>query len=235
MQLTATTVQVTSGGSSRDTVQCGFDPEGTAHLMRLLSNLYRNAAAAVLREYSANAYDSHVQAGNPGPVEVTLPSDLNPTLVITDHGTGLSSDEMIGVYSRYGASTKRGTNDQVGAFGLGTKSAFTLGQQFIVNAVKDGWRTIAAFGLDTSGTGTVTILDHEPPASATASPYPSPWTTPLRCSGQQGRSSSPGGQAPYWSTASVPGRSSMTRSRSPRTFTWPARPNRTPPPGATRA
>ncbi len=162
MQLTATTVQVTSGGASRDTVRCGFDPEGTAHLMRLLSNLYRNAAAAVVREYSANAYDSHVQAGNPGPVEVTLPSDLNPTLVITDHGTGLSKDEMIGVYSRYGASTKRGTNDQVGAFGLGTKSAFTLGQQFIVTAVKDGWRTVAAFGLDASGTGTVTILDHEP-------------------------------------------------------------------------
>jgi hypothetical protein len=162
VQLTATTVKVASGGTSRDTVQCGFDPEGTAHLMRLLSDLYRNAAAAVLREYSANAYDSHVQAGNSGPVEVTLPSELNPTLVITDHGTGLSRDEMIGVYSRYGASTKRGTNDQVGAFGLGTKSAFTLGQQFIVNAVKDGWRTVAAFGLDASGTGTVTILDHEP-------------------------------------------------------------------------
>ena len=162
MQLTAATVQVTSGGSSRDSVQCGFDPEGTAHLMRLLSNLYRNAGAAVLREYGANAYDSHVQAGITGPVEVTLPSELNPTLVITDHGTGLSRDEMIAVYSRYGASTKRGTNDQVGAFGLGTKSAFTLGQQFIVNAVKDGWRTIAAFGLDASGTGTVTILDHEP-------------------------------------------------------------------------
>lgn len=162
MQLTSTTVTVASGGPSRETVLCGFDPEGTAHLMRLLSNLYRNAAAAVLREYSANAYDSHVQAGNPGPVEVTLPTDLNPTLVITDHGTGLSRDEMIGVYSRYGASTKRGTNDQVGAFGLGTKSAFTLGQQFIVSAVKDRWRTVAAFGLDASGTGTVTILDHEP-------------------------------------------------------------------------
>ena len=162
MQLTATTVHVTSGGTSRETVPCGFDPEGTTHLMRLLSNLYRNAAAAVLREYSANAFDAHVQAGNPGPVEVTLPTDLNPTLVITDHGTGLSRDEMIAVYSRYGASTKRRTNDQVGAFGLGTKSAFTLGQQFIVTAVKDGWRTVAAFGLDTSGTGTVTILDHEP-------------------------------------------------------------------------
>jgi Histidine kinase-, DNA gyrase B-, and HSP90-like ATPase len=158
----AATVTVSSGGTNHDTVPCGFDPEGTAHLMRVLSNLYRNAAAAVVREYSANAFDSHVDAGNPGPIEVTLPTDLNPTLVITDHGTGLSRDQMIRVYSRYGASTKRGTNDQVGAFGLGTKSAFTLGHQFIVTANKDGWRTVAAFGLDTTGTGTVTIVDHEP-------------------------------------------------------------------------
>jgi len=57
------------------------------------------------------------------------------------------------VYARYGASTKRGTNDQVGAFGLGCKSAFTLGQQFVVTAVKDGQRTVALFagGGDRAG------------------------------------------------------------------------------------
>ena len=162
MRLTATTTaEVASVGTSLGTVACGFDAEGTAHLMRLLSDLYSNAHAAVLREYSVNAYDSHRQAGYPGPVDVTLPTDLNPTLVITDHGTGLTRDEVTSVYASYGASTKRGTNDQVGAFGLGTKSAFTLGQQFIVTAVKNGWRTVAAFGVSASGTGTVTILGHE--------------------------------------------------------------------------
>ena len=167
MQLTsATTATVESAGTSHGTVPCGFDAEGTAHLMRLLSDLYSNAHAAVLREYSVNAYDSHRQAGNPRPVEVTLPTDLNPTLVVTDHGTGLSRDEVTSVYARYGASTKRGTNDQVGAFGLGTKSAFTLGQQFIVTAVKNGWRTVAAFGVSAAGTGTVTVLGHEQVAEA---------------------------------------------------------------------
>jgi hypothetical protein len=161
MLLTTAAAIVASAGSSHDAIPCGFDAEGTVHLMRLLSDLYSNAHAAVLREYSVNAYDSHREAGNPGPVEVTLPTDLNPTLVIADHGTGLSKDEVTSVYARYGASTKRGTNDQVGAFGLGTKSAFTLGQQFIVTAVKDGWRTVAAFGVSVSGAGTVTILGHD--------------------------------------------------------------------------
>lgn len=163
---TAPITIVEPADASLGTVPCGFDTEGTAHLMRLLSDLYSNANAAVLREYSVNALDSHRQAGSPSPVEVTLPTDLNPTLVITDHGTGLSRDEVITVFARYGASTKRGSNDQVGAFGLGSKSAFTLGQQFIVTAVKDGWRTVAAFGLSDAGTGTVTILGHEPVTEA---------------------------------------------------------------------
>lgn len=166
MELTTATATVTSSGPGHDTLPCGFDPEGTPHLMRLLSDLYSNAHAAVLREYSVNAYDSHREAGNPAPIEVTLPTDLNPTLVITDHGTGLSRDEMLRVYASYGASTKRGTNDQVGAFGLGSKSAFTLGQQFIVTAVKDGLRTVAAFGIGDNGTGTVAILDHKETAEA---------------------------------------------------------------------
>jgi len=34
-------------------------------------------------------------------------------LVITDHGIGLSRDEIVNVYARYGASTKRGNNTQI--------------------------------------------------------------------------------------------------------------------------
>lgn len=160
MRLASPDVRVTVSGTSAETVRCGLDPEGGAHLMRLLSDLYSDSAAAVLREYSVNALDSHIAAGNTGPVEVTLPSDLNPVLVVADHGTGLSRDDMIRVYSRYGASTKRDSNNQTGAFGLGSKSAFTLGQQFTVTAVKDGERTAAAFGIGPDGAGTVTILDH---------------------------------------------------------------------------
>jgi hypothetical protein len=113
---------------------------------------------AVLREYATNARDSHVAGGTDRPVEVDLPSELNPTLVIRDFGVGLSEAEIIDVYARYGASTKRDTNDQVGAFGLGCKSAFTLGQQFVVTAVKGGQRTVALFALGGDGAGGVTVL-----------------------------------------------------------------------------
>jgi hypothetical protein len=159
VRLTAPDVQVASSSTALQTVLCGIDADGAAHLMRLLSDLYSNSAAAVLREYSVNALDSHKAAGNPAPVEVTLPSDLNPVLVVTDHGTGLSRDDVIRVYASYGASTKRGSNDLTGAFGLGSKSALTLGSQFIVTAVKGGERVTASFGIGETGAGTVTIMD----------------------------------------------------------------------------
>lgn len=154
---TTSTATVTSTFTSSDAVECAFDSDGAAHLMGILSNMYRDAPEAVLREYAANARDSHVQAGNPDPIQVDLPTDWNPVLTITDHGVGLSEDEIVSVYSRYGKSTKRDTNDQVGAFGIGAKSAFTIATQFTVTGVKDGRRTVALFALNDAGVGTVDI------------------------------------------------------------------------------
>jgi HSP90 family molecular chaperone len=150
------TIDVSSGTAM------SIDPSGMAHVMSILTNLYADAPLAVLREYATNARDSHVAAGTDRPIEVDLPSDLNPTLVIRDFGVGLSEAEIIDVYARYGASTKRDTNDQVGAFGLGCKSAFTLGQQFVVTAVKDGQRTVALFALSGDGAGGVTRARSRP-------------------------------------------------------------------------
>lgn len=139
-------------------VACEFDSEGTAHLMSILSNMYRDAYDATLREYAANARDSHTEARNPDPIEITLPTAWEPTLVVRDRGIGLSKDGIITVYSRYGKSTKRDTNEQVGAFGIGAKSAFTIATQFTVTGVKDGQKTVALFALNSDGVATVTIL-----------------------------------------------------------------------------
>lgn len=139
---------------------CQFDEAATTHIMGILSNMYSNAKRAVLREYACNARDSHVEAGLAHlPVEVTLPTILNPVLIITDHGVGLDKDDIIRVYSRYGTSTKRDTNSQIGAFGIGGKSGFTVGSQFIVVGTKNGIRTSALFAIGADDTPTYLILD----------------------------------------------------------------------------
>lgn len=118
--------------------QSQIDPEAMGIVMEILSKMYTNGPRAVLREYACNGLDSHVAAGVDRPVEVTLPNEVNPSLLIRDYGTGLSRDEIISVFGTYGRSTKRDTNDQVGAFGIGSKSAFVLVNSFIVTGYKDG-------------------------------------------------------------------------------------------------
>jgi len=128
----------TRGSLGGEQVEMGIDEASIVALMDLLTNLYSDPELAVLREYSTNAWDSHVEAGVTRPIEVTLPSNADPTLKIKDFGVGLSVDELTRVYSKYGASTKRDTNDQAGMLGVGGKSALTYTNSFTVVAVKNG-------------------------------------------------------------------------------------------------
>lgn len=151
---THTVVSTVSAGAQ----VMGIDDDGMSTVLSILSNMYSDGALAVVREYSCNALDSHVEAGNPDPILVTSPNFLNPTLTVQDFGVGLSHDEVLNVYARYGASTKRNSNEQIGAFGIGAKSAFTVGTQFVVTAVKDGEQTVALFAMNEAGAPTVNII-----------------------------------------------------------------------------
>lgn len=143
-------------------VECSFDEGGIGHIMYILSNMYSDKYLAVLREYSCNARDSHVESGQTRPIEVTLPSSLQPSLIVKDYGIGLSKEGILNTYGVYGKSTKRDSNDQVGALGIGSKAAFTMGQQFVVAGVKDGVKTVVLFALNEDNVGTMTVLSEGP-------------------------------------------------------------------------
>lgn len=117
-----------------------FTIKGTSKAFRVLTqNLYSNKEQSVVREICANAYDSHVMAGKAGvPFKVTLPTDWDPNFTVEDYGVGLSLDEAIKLFSTVFESTKEETNEQVGAFGLGSKSPFAIADSFSVECVKDG-------------------------------------------------------------------------------------------------
>jgi len=125
--------------------------EGMPHIMATLTNLYNDPRMAVIREYFTNGVDAHIAAGNPAPVEVTLPTWDDPVYTVTDHGVGMSEWDIENIYSEYGASTKRDSNEQNGAFGLGCKSAFTITNQFTVISVKDGEKTTTLFSRSEAG------------------------------------------------------------------------------------
>jgi len=132
-------VRPTPVPTDHETVTMSIDDAGLDILMHNLTNLYSKPKEAILREYTANAWDGHVMAGGGAqPVRVSTPTANSPYLIIRDFGVGLSEDELKNVYARYGASTKRDTNKQIGAFGLGAKSALAVTDRFDIVSTKDG-------------------------------------------------------------------------------------------------
>ena len=140
-------------------IEMSIDTNSLAHIMSVLTNLYSDPEMAVLREYSCNALDSHLAVGQTRPIEITLPNNFDHYLVIEDFGLGLSIDDITEIYSRYGASTKRGTNEQTGMLGLGSKSALTYASQFTMTAVKDGVRSEVLISVKVDGSGKMEVMD----------------------------------------------------------------------------
>lgn len=140
-------------------VAMGFDENSLAHIMSVLTDLYSDPALAIIREYSTNAWDAHVEAGVDRPIEITTPNQMSPYFKVKDFGVGLSVNDISDIYSKYGASTKRGTNEQVGMLGLGCKSALTFTQQFTLIGIKNGVKATVSISRVEDGTGVMEIVD----------------------------------------------------------------------------
>jgi|TARA_Y100000296_G_C5179124_1_gene262279 hypothetical protein len=146
-----------TGGAVGESKEYSF--EMNAHMASLLSDkLYSNKVEAIIRELACNAQDSHVETGNTDPIDVHLPTAIEPFFYIEDFGTGLSHDEVMSLYTTYGASTKRGTNTQVGQFGLGSKVFFAYTEQATITATKDGIRQVYSAFKDEQGMPNITTM-----------------------------------------------------------------------------
>ena len=158
--------EVVSSDGQKPLAVFEISADDTAHLMTILRDtLYADKIMAVLREYGANAGDAQrdPRSSDPTrPIRVKVPTVADPTLEIQDFGPGLTPDEMTRVFIRYGASTKRGSNNAVGYIGIGGKSGFAYTDMFgIVSRTEGRCRTYTAV-LDASERGELRLLDDSP-------------------------------------------------------------------------
>lgn len=142
-----------------ETVAMSIDESSLQHIMSVLTDLYSDPTLAIIREYSTNALDSHIEAGQTRPIEVTLPTDSHRKFIVRDFGVGLSVDDIRRIYSAYGASTKRESDSVTGMLGLGSKSGLTYTNTFTVESVKNGVKVIAVVTKDQANVGSIKILD----------------------------------------------------------------------------
>jgi hypothetical protein len=138
-----------------------FTIKATAKSFQILSSgLYANKIRAIIRELSCNAYDSHVGAGKSDvPFEVHIPNTYEPWFSVKDFGLGLDHSEVINIFTTYFESTKTGSNDYVGALGLGSKSPFSYTENFTITANKNGVCSIYSAFINDLGVPSVALLN----------------------------------------------------------------------------
>jgi len=130
MKLDTTPQDVAVAGNFETTA---FGMEASAHAFDIIADkIYTHKERAVIREICCNAHDSHVEAGNPEPFDVHLPTQLEPYFSVRDYGIGLSDKDVRFVFCNTFRSTKRDSNEQIGCLGLGSKSPFSLTDSFTV-------------------------------------------------------------------------------------------------------
>lgn len=155
--------RVVKSGGVTASGQFGISVADSAHLMTILRDtLYSDKILAVLREYSANAWDAQREAGRGDqPIKITLPTKNDPSLYIEDYGTGLSEADVFNVYAMYGASTKRKSNTSTGMLGIGAKSGFAYSDSFTLISRFGGKKKTFVSVLDSTNIGTINLIDEE--------------------------------------------------------------------------
>lgn len=128
----------------------------------LSSGLYANKVRAIIREYSCNAVDSHVEAGQADtPFDVHLPNSLEPWFAVRDYGVGLDEQQVRNIFTTYFESTKTATDELIGGLGLGSKSAFSYTDNFTIVAVKAGIKRVFTAFINDQGVPSIAPMGEE--------------------------------------------------------------------------
>ncbi|MHA2064009.1 MAG: ATP-binding protein [Candidatus Thorarchaeota archaeon] len=96
-------------------------------LWDILQDPYKNPIGAIVREYTSNAWDAHVEAANlEDPIIVEIAKDESGWYwSVEDFGVGMSEERIREVFVEYLETTKDLSNDEIGAFGIGSKSGLS--------------------------------------------------------------------------------------------------------------
>lgn len=151
---------ITHGNTGEGRVtKMGISQKAMKHIAKVLTTLYNDPESAVFREVVANGIDAHTKAGVSKAVQVFLPTRNTPVFTVIDFGVGMSTEKMEQVFCQYGESDKTDSDEEIGGFGLGSKSPLAIASQFTVISVFDGIRTHAIISNSEDGQPEMEVVD----------------------------------------------------------------------------
>lgn len=136
-----TEANILQEGDSQGSIGMSLDLDSAQVLMQMLSkNLYSDSIGSTIRECASNALDSHRRAGTTDPIIVSFKTnnESNYEFCVEDFGTGLDADDVKNIISKYGKSTKRNSNTELGMMGLGFKAPLAYSSSFYFVCRKNG-------------------------------------------------------------------------------------------------
>lgn len=130
-----------------------FTIKMSPHIAKLLSSqTYTDKLLAAIREPLSNAYDSHVRANTlDTPIDLHLPTQLEPHFALRDYGTGLSHDDVVRYFMSYGDSDKWDHANEIGGLGIGAKSFYSYSDIATVTSYYNGQKRLYALSKSEEG------------------------------------------------------------------------------------
>tara|TARA_R110002020_G_scaffold208452_6_gene414199 strand:- start:8681 stop:11377 length:2697 start_codon:yes stop_codon:yes gene_type:complete len=139
-----------------------IDESAQAIIMDSLINLYSDPIGSIVREATSNCIDAYrereLKATDKIPLDkgddkkwfskkqvielLFTPKNsllgVDNIFIFRDHGIGLSEARVKEIYTKFGNSTKRTNNYQIGGFGIGAKAPFSYADTFYVRTKYNG-------------------------------------------------------------------------------------------------
>ena len=132
---------ILQSGLKNESIGMSLDLDSAQVLMQMLSkNLYSDSIGSAIRECASNALDSHRRAQVQSPIVVKFGRNdqYNYEFSVEDFGIGLDDNDVKNIISKYGKSTKRDSNTELGMMGLGFKAPLAYASSFYFTCRKDG-------------------------------------------------------------------------------------------------
>ena len=149
------------------TVNCSIDAEDMRYISSLLRNNYSNTILATIRETYANAVDANKENNlSPELIEVKSPNSIDQTFSVRDYGCGLSRDQIFNLYSKFGKSTKRGSDLSIGGFGIGRFAPLSYKDSFTVTSYHQGVKSIYSLYISEENDTKIDEVFSEPTSEA---------------------------------------------------------------------
>jgi hypothetical protein len=164
MQLQKSELSLHISAPNAKTIDFDIDKENIGLILETLrSKMYSDPIMAICREVASNSRDANREAGNLKPTEIlvlnnSVWTENTPVIVFRDNGPGIDPQRMVDVFVKFGASTKRHTNNLTGGFGYGAKTPFAYTDTFYIKTIVNSVEYVYVCALDETKKGKLILI-----------------------------------------------------------------------------